>query len=586
MSGTGSLMIRNLRKPADLQKAYMVQDQLLKIAASNDANIANARRALKQGEVLTQTEQQTATPDELQADVGKNESDAITNLLAMGFHYSQASGITTLLDHPQRVIFNNMFPDIKADFTKKFNITRTTPTAFVDYLRKYIEAFNENKGLAVGGFNDKFDRIINNIADLRGIFPSRIELRRLIDEVHALPVGAEIRADMALLMNALPDRAFFDALQVQNDAQRGAILAQLQNLTVNLPTNAQFIDAIRDINAAHTTTQQKLDIIEGLMGGLNRNTIQKIDDLISGITGGGGPASASASIAPPASGNTVVAVVGIANARFPLIGRGKTPATKGTSVIIMIDTANIEYPITTAGDWAQFLKDNADVARAIDTVIGDRAWAKVINYIGDHGSPYGGPLIPASGGGKASPPSSGSSSPPSASGKGGVGIRMKKIGKGISVEESPTYRQLGKYVIHQNQLQNSDILNVKYPSLGRIPQFKPTHISSSTKDFLMELLDNQRVNPHHYDTLPLQDRKLFEKIMTGAGVFHKLGLKKSVSDDERAEYDRFQILKGEYMAGNNSVALMKELRRFIVKFMTEGKIHKSEGVDLLMDLSI
>jgi len=586
MSGTGSLMIRNLRKPADLQKAYMVQDQLLKIAASNDANIANARRSLKQGEVLTQTEQQTATPDELQADVGKNESDAITNLLAMGFHYSQASAITTLLDHPQRVIFNNMFPDIKADFLKKFNITRTTPTAFVDYLRKYIESFNENKGLAVGGFNDKFDRIINNIADLRGIFPSRVELRQLITEVHALPLGFEIRADMAALMGALPDRAFFDALQIQNDAQRGAILAQLQNLTVNLPTNAQFLDAIRDINATHTTTQQKLDIIEGLMGGLNRNTIQKIDDLISGITGGAGgsPASASASIVPSASGNTITGVVGIANARYPLVGRGKTPATAGTTVIILIDSGNVELPITTAPLWSQFLKDNADVSRAINTVIGSITWSGVKDYIGDHGSPYGGPLIPASGGGKAA--ASAPSSPPSAGGKGGVGIRMKKIGKGISVEETPTYRQLGKYVIHQNQLQNSDILNVKYPSLGRIPQFKPTHINSSTKDFLMELLDNQRVNPHHYDTLPLQDRKLFEKIMTGAGVFHKLGLKKSVSDDERAEYDRFQVLKGEYMAGNNSVALMKELRRFIVKFMTEGKIHKSEGVDLLMDLSI
>jgi len=45
-------------------------------------------------------------------------------------------------------------------------------------------------------------------------------------------------------------------------------------------------------------------------------------------------------------------------------------------------------------------------------------------------------------------------------------------------------------------------------------------------------------------------------------------------------------LKGEYLAGNNSVALLKELRKLVVKFMSQGKISKHDGMNLLIELSV
>jgi len=45
-------------------------------------------------------------------------------------------------------------------------------------------------------------------------------------------------------------------------------------------------------------------------------------------------------------------------------------------------------------------------------------------------------------------------------------------------------------------------------------------------------------------------------------------------------------LKGEYLAGNNSVALLKELRKLVVKFMSQGKISKNDGMNLLIELSV
>jgi hypothetical protein len=175
--------------------------------------------------------------------------------------------------------------------------------------------------------------------------------------------------------------------------------------------------------------------------------------------------------------------------------------------------------------------------------------------------------------------------------KDGLGIRktkMKviKIGKGIAVEQQPKYRELGKYAIHYGQLVNNDILNVKYKSLGGIPQFKPVAISDVFKDFLIDLLDTGKVNNRTYEQVPMEERKLFERIATGAGIIHNLKIKKTITNQDAEDNKRFELLKGEYLAGNNSNAVLKELRRFVIKFMNEGKITKNSGMTLLMELAV
>ena len=163
---------------------------------------------------------------------------------------------------------------------------------------------------------------------------------------------------------------------------------------------------------------------------------------------------------------------------------------------------------------------------------------------------------------------------------------LLKIGKGILVEDQPVYRPMGKYLIHYGFLTNQDMLNVKYPSGGVIPQFKPTPVSDIFKDFIIDLLDTGKANSRIYDQLPIDERKLFEKVATGAGIFHSLKLKKTITDTDRDENDRFNLLKGEYLAGNNSQKVLQELRRLVIKFMNDGRIHKTQGMNFLMELSI
>jgi hypothetical protein len=175
---------------------------------------------------------------------------------------------------------------------------------------------------------------------------------------------------------------------------------------------------------------------------------------------------------------------------------------------------------------------------------------------------------------------------------GGVGFKatripVSKVGKGVKLEnqENPTYRQFGKYVLHIPHLVNSNTANFKYPSLGSIPSIKPLTVSDDYKDLILDVLQTGKLNKKEFERLPQSEIKHFERVALGAGLVEQLGLKLGNTEEDKTDSKRFELLRGEYLAGNNNQALIKELRLLITKFITNGRIHKNEGLNLLLELS-
>lgn len=163
-------------------------------------------------------------------------------------------------------------------------------------------------------------------------------------------------------------------------------------------------------------------------------------------------------------------------------------------------------------------------------------------------------------------------------------ISVKKlIGKGIEAEQQPRYKQFGKYVIHHPHLVNN-VFNVKYPSLGAIPAIKPKTISDDYKEFVMDVLESGKVNDRAFSRLSEDEQNHFHKVCKGAGLLETFRLKNIGSDKEKEDLDRFNLLRGSYMAGNDSESVIRELRALISKFVQENRITKNEGLQLLMEI--
>lgn len=178
-----------------------------------------------------------------------------------------------------------------------------------------------------------------------------------------------------------------------------------------------------------------------------------------------------------------------------------------------------------------------------------------------------------------------SSSDEEMKGKGFKHTRIK-VGGGVRVREQPTYAHFGKYIIHIPHLTDRNVFNVKYPSMGSIPSIKPLTISDDYKDFVLEVLDSGKMNERMLKKLPDNEIRHFEKVVSGAGLTEVLKLKRGNTTNEKKDLDRYYLLRGEIEAGNNAESVIKELRGLIVKFMNDGRVHKSEGLHLLMELSV
>ena len=162
--------------------------------------------------------------------------------------------------------------------------------------------------------------------------------------------------------------------------------------------------------------------------------------------------------------------------------------------------------------------------------------------------------------------------------------RKIKIGKGIEVQEQPRYKTFGKYIVHIPHLENDNVLNFKFPSMGSIPTLKPVSVDDNFKEFIIDILNTGKVNQRHYDTLTEPEKEHFNKVIKGAGLSNSLQFKIDNKIDEKKDIKRLDILLGEINAGNDNEKLRKECKDLIKKCVNNGSLSKHKGMDFLLQI--
>jgi hypothetical protein len=291
MSGTGSLMIRNLRKPSDYSKAVMTQDELLRIAIANDANISGARAGFQRGETIPLSQQQLKSPAELQADIALQERMGLDNLLRL-FQYREASSILAELLPDEIFTMNQSFPAIERDISKKFAKGLLSPTFFVEYLRKFKEELEASKGVStnLSIITNKFNTLTDNITDLQAILPTKQQFdeleRKLSGAIRELPnyIVQPVLERLNRLQEAIPSKKEFQSVSQDNEILQFETLAMIQELTSNMPTQVQVQRIIDDINSGRVDAMVGFQDIQDALAGVTDAQLDGLEELKREIT--------------------------------------------------------------------------------------------------------------------------------------------------------------------------------------------------------------------------------------------------------------------------------------------------------------
>ena len=533
MSRTGSMLIVNQRHPNDYKKAIQTQDELLKIAIANDANIAKARKDFKNEEPVFLTLRQSMSPEELLQDESLQIQNAMSNLLDIGFRDIEARNIvSSMMPIPDLIYkFNLTAKAIKEDVKKRFDIKILTPAYFLEYLNRYIQELDESAGLqpvANANIKNKFDALTRNIRDILHTIPKHRDLEEVYRNINQLIRQAsrdqrdhlnDVEQVLRSLIYNLPTEAELAALQGFTQVDKMEILQQIQNIADSLPDDNNLYALHQILINGQYTINQKIDEIDSILGNINTTLVQDLQEIKTRLRSGlvAYPPQRQAPIAIPLA----VGYAGIPAPTLILQQPSQGYSSYGTTGEESGTSTPAETPRTPMGRGFHLL---------------------------EKGSKW----------------------------KSGIA----KIGKGVALQEHPKHLQFGKYVIDKHRLDNQNVLHFKHKSLGAT-KFKPLSVSDDTKDVVNDLLGSGKINHKHFSKLPSSEQSYLYNVIQGAGLLESLKIK---LPNDKEDENRFEILRGEYLAGNNSLQLIRELRMLIVKFMNEGKLTKRQGNELLVEI--
>ena len=165
-----------------------------------------------------------------------------------------------------------------------------------------------------------------------------------------------------------------------------------------------------------------------------------------------------------------------------------------------------------------------------------------------------------------------------------------KFSDGLKCDDmgSNNYIEFGKFMINTKFL-NDNTLLIKYKSYAPVPSLKRQSISDLMKSILQELLITKDLNYSLLSDLETNEKELFKLMIKKAGLMTALNYDESkMNDSVKKLIEKFNIYKGQIIAGNNNSEIIKDIEEDIlpklvkVKRITQSKA--DEIIELIKDL--
>ncbi len=169
----------------------------------------------------------------------------------------------------------------------------------------------------------------------------------------------------------------------------------------------------------------------------------------------------------------------------------------------------------------------------------------------------------------------------------GYGLKTKSINVDMTQglkKETPTFIPFGKYLVNPNIL-SGGTLDLKTKSGWKVEKYPTRKMSSSLTKIMTRMIGGRLPDEQDFNNLQEEDQNFLYDLAKDTKIIDRLNIptpKRSKSDQHE---NRFEILKGEIMAGNNNKDLIKEFKHLLVQFSNDGRLKKTEAREILLDLA-
>jgi hypothetical protein len=161
---------------------------------------------------------------------------------------------------------------------------------------------------------------------------------------------------------------------------------------------------------------------------------------------------------------------------------------------------------------------------------------------------------------------------------------IKHLMEDPNYERPKLYTQFGRYFINKHKLNTDNIAMFRNPSGNTIPKLPTRKVSSQMGEVLRVLVGKGMPTYEHISGLKDDEKNLLGHICKESQIDAPSIPKTKMLGAGQAEEDRFNILRGEIIAGNDNQKIAKEFKMLLLKFVNADRIPKRQANEILHEL--
>jgi len=158
------------------------------------------------------------------------------------------------------------------------------------------------------------------------------------------------------------------------------------------------------------------------------------------------------------------------------------------------------------------------------------------------------------------------------------------VDESSGVAPSPKYVKLGRYLIHKGKMAD-DIVSIRRPSGTFVGDFPSQRVSQNLGKVFRSIIGGGVPSFNDLNSLNEEERVYLHKLAKSARIDDKLDIPAPKMEENEKDVRRFEILKGQIMAGQDNREMIKEFKLLLLKLSKKGLIPKGQVKDLLVDLA-
>lgn len=150
------------------------------------------------------------------------------------------------------------------------------------------------------------------------------------------------------------------------------------------------------------------------------------------------------------------------------------------------------------------------------------------------------------------------------------------------VKATETYVPFGRFILNRHRLHNG-VLMMRYAKGGSIKNIPTQKVKTTFVEAMKAILEKKNPSYDQIDKLSSDERNQLHSILQMAKLDDQFSV--PVPSDIDNDNNKFDILRGQIIAGNDNPDLIKEFKLLLTKLMMNNRIPRKQGHEILSDLA-